>query len=150
MKKIFYGLSLIILSFTFFNSCSFDPKVNHPQIELSWKAIENNHQGKSQYLSQLTFKNTGELSLHSNWELFFSFSPGGKIDLNKLPKTVLAERINGEFYRLWPGPDYKSLEKGEAMDIPIVGANWILKSNEAPDGFYFVFDKDDEHPINIS
>jgi hexosaminidase len=111
------------------------------EIEISWKLITNNYLDKTQFLSQLNIINKSKSPLNSNWELYFNFSPGRKILNIAELKNIKIEHINGDFFKLVPGPDYSTVVSGDSLSITLIGSAWATKVTDAPCGFYFVFDQ---------
>jgi hexosaminidase len=114
---------------------SFDVK----KISIQWEVIENNHQGKSQFLSALTFTNKGKTSLPaSGWTLYFNFIRA--VVPSSVTGGVTIEQVNGDLFRLFPTQTFKGIAPGASLRVEFVSSDWVVNFTDAPAGLYFVFD----------
>ena len=133
-------------------SCS---KVNstNRDIKISWDLIENAHEGNMQFLSELKIVNNGTNQLGDDWELFFSFSPCRALSLGEDNKDLDVEHIEGDYHRIQPSSSFAGLKGGDTLKLKLLGSSWVIKPNDAPGGFYFIFDNRDDaiyHPEYIA
>jgi hexosaminidase len=106
-------------------------------IAITWELT-----GSSGYQSSAAFilENKGNTELDkSGWSLYFN-QIGASPD--KVQDSMLAyfEHINGDFFRLKPGPAF-SLKPGEKITLDYTCNGRIIKESHAPEGLYFVFDE---------
>lgn len=117
------------------------------KIHVKWNLKTNLYEGNKKYLSQITLSNQGEISLKNNWELFFSNSPCRKLFTDLLPKGIELSHINGDLYKLTSNADFQEIKKGDSLVISLLASDWVIKEGDAPSGFYFIFDKNDDEII---
>jgi hexosaminidase len=116
-------------------SPSFDVK----KISIQWEVIENNHQGKPQFLSALTFTNKGKTSLPaSGWTLYFNFIRA--VVPSSVTGGVTIEQVNGDLFRLFPTQTFEGIAPGASLRVEFVSSDWVVNFTDAPAGLYFVFD----------
>jgi hexosaminidase len=142
IKKSFL---LIIALFVFMTACSPSgqfSKEEAQKIGVSWKLITNFTGVDNTFKAKFTIRNGGDITLNDkNWTLFFNMSPR-PIQTNKTPEPGIVEHINGDWYKLVPGKDFK-LNAGDSVTINYTGSDGVIKETDAPLGLYFVFyDKD--------
>jgi hexosaminidase len=111
------------------------------QLKVSWEVVENNYQGKAQFLSVYTIVNTGKTALPAQgWQLYFNFvrfiTPGVTVG------NVSASHINGDLYKLTPTPESKGIAPGDSLRIELVAEAWAVNFTDAPDGLFLVWDND--------
>ncbi|MBE9465382.1 family 20 glycosylhydrolase [Dyadobacter subterraneus] len=138
MKKSFL---LFIASFVLLAACSPSGKFSKEEaqkIAVSWKLVTNFTDVDGMFQAKFTIKNGGNIALNDkNWTLFFNMSPR-PIQTNKTPEPAIVEHINGDWYKLKPGKDFK-LNSGDSMTINYTGTEGVIKETDAPMGLYFVF-----------
>lgn len=111
------------------------------RIKVSWEVVENNHQGKAQFLSAFTLVNKGKTAFPAKgWQLYFNFVRSIKGD--GTTGGVTATHVNGDLYKLSPANDSKSIAPGDSLRIEIVADAWAVNFTDAPDGLYLVWDKE--------
>lgn len=142
MKKSF--LFIVFAAFMLF-SCSQTGKFSKEEaqkISVSWKLITNFTGVDGTFNAKFTLKNGGNITLdNKNWTLFFNMSPR-PILTNKTEQPAIVEHINGDWYKMIPGKDFK-LAAGDSITINYSGTEGIIKETDAPLGLYFVFYGDD-------
>jgi hexosaminidase len=138
MKKTFLFL---IASCMLLAACSTSGKFSKEEaqkIGVSWKLVTNFTDVENNFQAKFTIKNGGDIALNDkNWKLFFNMSPR-PIQTNKTAEPAIVEHINGDWYRLVPGKDFK-LNSGDSITINYTGTSAIIKETDAPLGLYFVF-----------
>lgn len=108
------------------------------KIGVSWKLVTNFLEVEGTFKAKFTLKNGGDIALNDkNWTLFFSMSPR-PILTNKTAEPATVEHINGDWYKLVPGKDFK-LNPGDSVTIHYTGTEGVIKETDAPLGLYFVF-----------
>jgi hexosaminidase len=107
-------------------------------LQVRWEIVENNYQGKTQFLSAFTFTNTGKTDFpREGWTLYFNFirtpvagtTTGG----------VNVERLNGDLFRLTPQADFAGLPAGKSVRIEFIAQDWVINYTDAPAGLYLVW-----------
>jgi hexosaminidase len=130
-----------IISMLWLAGCSPSGKFSREEaqkIGVSWKLITNFTEVDGTFKAKFTLKNGGDIVLNDkNWTLFFSMMPR-PIQTNKTPEPATVEHINGDWYKLIPGKDFK-LNPGDSVTINYTGTEGIIKETDAPLGLYFVF-----------
>ncbi|AMM52718.1 beta-N-acetylhexosaminidase [Rufibacter sp. DG15C] len=127
-------------------SASLNAKAN---LQLTFQVLEEKYLGKTQSLSSLTFKNTGNAPLPATgWTIYFNGSPSFKAkDNNGLVKV---EAINGDLLRLVPTENFKAVAAGDSISIELVSAGQIINDSRAPYGFYLVWDQEPAKGYSLS
>lgn len=111
------------------------------RLKVSWGVVENNYQGKAQFLSVYTIVNTGKTPLPAKgWELYFNFVRS--ITPGVTGGNVSAAHINGDLYKLTPTADNKGIAPGDSLRIELVAEAWAVNFTDAPDGLFLVWDND--------
>lgn len=111
------------------------------QLKVSWEVGENHYQGKAQFMSVFTIVNKGHTAFPAQgWQLYFNFVRS----VNAGPTTggVSAAHVNGDLYKLMPTADSKGIAAGDSIRIALVADAWAVNYTDAPDGLYFVWDKE--------
>jgi hexosaminidase len=115
---------------------SFDTK----NLIISWELKEANYKGTSEMLSWLTFSNTGAMAIPpSGWTIYFNSS--NPRTLNNDTTEFKIEQINGDFFILTPGSDFKGIPPQQAVNIPLVSRP-LKNITDYAKGFYIVFDNE--------
>ncbi|UCJ10312.1 carbohydate-binding domain-containing protein [Chitinophaga pendula] len=119
------------------------PAFDASRLKASWGLVENNHQGKRQFLSAFTFVNNGKTPLPaSGWQLYFNFVRSVKPGTTST--GMKAEHVNGDLYKLTPTADFKGLKPGESFRVEFVCDAWVVNFTDAPGGLYLVWDNQPE------
>ncbi|MBV7533851.1 family 20 glycosylhydrolase [Chitinophaga sp. sic0106] len=108
------------------------------RLKSSWEVVENNYQGKMQFLSSFTFINNGSNPFPSkDWQLYFNFvrmiKPG-----QQLPGVKL-EHVNGDLYRLSPTAEFKGIAPGDSIKVNFASDAWAVNFTDGPTGIYVVW-----------
>lgn len=117
-----------------------------PGLRIEWQLITNNYENSDRFLSEIKIINEGRETLQGNWELYFSFSPCRDITAGNIHPGLLLTHINGDLHKLETIEGYSPVDPGKTLNIKIISTEWAIKETDAPDGFYFIFDKDDSNP----
>ncbi|ACU58984.1 family 20 glycosylhydrolase [Chitinophaga pinensis] len=111
------------------------------RIKVSWEVVENNHQGKAQFLSAFTLVNNSKVPFPAQgWQLYFNFVRS--IKPGPFAGGVTAAHVNGDLYKLAPVAAGKGIAPGDSLRIEIVADAWAVNFTDAPDGLYLVWDKE--------
>jgi hypothetical protein len=106
-------------------------------IAVSFASVDNLQPSGFRFL--ITLENRGDQPLPaSGWELYFNMMR--MLDTEGAPPAVRIEHINGDFYRITPSAEFRGLEPGGRLVLPLVGNAMAVKHGDAPRGFYFVAD----------
>ncbi|MCF2516176.1 family 20 glycosylhydrolase [Dyadobacter sp. CY351] len=140
MKRIFL-YQLVALCFLVLAGCSRNGDVTKEQaqkIGISWKLITNFIEPAHSFDAKFTLRNGSDFTLDgTNWALFFNMSPR-PIQRNKTPQPAIIEHLNGDWYKMVPGKDFK-LAPGDSIIVNYTGTEGVIKETDAPMGLYFVF-----------
>ena len=114
---------------------SFDSRA----LSISWQALQNNYQGKSESLNELVITNNGKADLPaSGWKLYFNSAR------NILPATVTGnatvEKLNGDLFSIAPTSAFTRLKPGESAKLDYINDELVINFTDAPEGFYLVWD----------
>jgi hexosaminidase len=128
--------ALVLISFL----VQSQPKtIDAAKINVQWEVIENSHQSKSQFLSAFTFTNEGKEDIPATgWTLYFNFVRA--VDPASVTGGVMIERVNGDFFKLYPKPDFKGIKAGASLRVEFVSSDWVVNFTDAPAGIYIVWD----------
>ncbi len=111
------------------------PAADH--LELEWGVTTNLVDDGARFRSRLILSNRGDTPLPaSGWTLYFNFLR--QIDPESVSGDVNVSRINGDFYRLTPGPDFTPLAPDDERTVTFEGGGSAIKRIDAPAGFYLV------------
>ena len=113
-------------------------KYNVDNLSVQWEVVENNHKGKTEFLSAFTFTNKNEFFPNKGWSLFFNFPR--MIQSGTVTGGVTIHHINGDFYQLSPTAGFKGLKANESIRIEFVSGAWGVSISDAPAGLYIVWD----------
>ncbi|RFS21360.1 beta-N-acetylhexosaminidase [Chitinophaga silvatica] len=109
------------------------------KLKASWEVVENNYQGKTNFLSNFTFVNTANKPFPTKgWQLYFNFIR--MVNPEELPSHVKVEHINGDLYRLVPTSNFAGIAPGDSLKVGMVGDAWAVNFTDAPSGLYLVWD----------
>lgn len=141
-------LVLLILSgIIAFTSCRPESdEIREGDLTLYWQVLSNFEDDTYAY-NRLRLVNNARLELRSGWTLYFNFLRF--IDSNWSPASVEITHMNGDFYRLAPGPAYESIRFGEELTIPFRTRGSTILKIDAPDGAYIVFEDGTVHTVDV-
>jgi len=122
---------------------------NAAQLRTTWEVVENNHQGKTEFLSALTFVNTGRTALPAKgWQLYFNFIRS--VNPGRVKGNLEVSHINGDLYKLVPAADFAGVAPGDSLRVELVGDAWAVNFTDAPSGLYIVWDQQPEKGYSIT
>lgn len=117
-------------------------------LAVEWGVDTNLVDDGARFRSHLTLRNESTEDLPaSGWTLYFNFLR--PIDPENVTGGVSIERINGDFYRMTPDDEFEALPPGEERSLTFEASGSAIKEIDAPAGFYFVFDDEDD-PVPVS
>ncbi|MGH7577478.1 MAG: family 20 glycosylhydrolase, partial [Longimicrobiales bacterium] len=126
---------MILLSTSFAVSKANAQSSPYGDIAVSFASVDNLQEPGFRFL--IALENQGDEALPpSGWELYFSMMR--MLDTAQVPAVVRVEHINGGFYRITPNTEFRALEPGGRLVLPLVGDAMAIKHGDAPRGFYFV------------
>ncbi|WP_215237000.1 family 20 glycosylhydrolase [Dyadobacter helix] len=138
MKNTIY---LFIFALLVLTGCGKSGKISSDEagkIGISWKLVSNFIEPAGHFEAKFTIRNGSNITLDGqNWALFFNMSPR-PIQSNKTPQPAIIEHINGDWYKMVAGKDFK-LSPGDSITVQYTGSEGIIKETDAPLGLYFVF-----------
>jgi hexosaminidase len=126
---------LINLHITLLNA---GERFSFKNLSIKWGVLQNNYEGKTQFLHHFILENQGNVELPSSgWVLYFNFNRKtvryiGDFDLI---------HINGDFFKIQPNEKFLGLKPGEKVEIKVISELWVLKYSDAPCGFYAVWNQ---------
>ena len=140
--QVFRSLSLSLVLFSLLlTGCSQSGKMSEEEvgkIGVSWKLLTNFREQPGTFEAKFSIRNGSSKTLNGqNWALFFNMSPR-PILTNKDSQPAVIEHINGDWYKLVPGKDFK-LASGDSVTVLYRGTEGVIKETDAPLGLYFVF-----------
>ncbi len=141
MKK----LILLLTAWFLVVGCGSSGKITQEEgekIKVSWKLLSNFTEPDGSFAARFTIRNGSNVTLDSgNWTMFFSMMPR-PIHSNQAPEPATIEHINGDWYKMVPGKDFR-LAPGDSVVINYKGTEGVIKETDAPLGLYFVFKDQD-------
>ena len=144
-----------LLSLLFFVLCfsaNAQKKVvfNPADLQIDWKLITNNYQGKDQYQFSFTLTNTSKKNSlpAGNWTIYYNANR--EIVDSNMTGSLKSFRIHGDLFYLKPGADFKGLKPGESITSLGIGDAWAFNISDAPAGYYMVWDNEPKKAISIT
>ncbi|WP_187261241.1 family 20 glycosylhydrolase [Pontibacter beigongshangensis] len=135
------GKIILLFSFSWFihlTAFAQDAPFDVSKLEVKWELIENNYQGKRQFLAAFTITNKSTSTLEADsWKMYFSYT---RVITKSLTGQVKFSTINGEFASMVPGPGFKRLAPAASIKITYLASGRSLKYTDAPAGLYLVWD----------
>jgi hexosaminidase len=105
---------------------------------LKWECVSNQFDGDT-FRASLTITNHGDVRLPgAGWALYFNSCR--KPAPESVTGGVTIEHVNGDLFRLAPGPQFGSLAPGVSREIGYVANFWAVLETDAPLGFFIVYD----------
>ena len=138
-------LSMISISKPSFSQkkSSFDAK----NLIINWELKEANYKGTPEMLSWLTLSNTGDKMIPpSGWAIYFNSSNPRTV--NNDGKEFKIEQINGDFFKLTPGNNFKGIPPHQVANIPVL-TRALKNITDYSKGFYIVFDEEPSKGIPL-
>ena len=109
---------------------------------VEWQLLENDHQGKAQFLASFTITNKGKTAIDLNdFKLYFSYP---RVINTVTSKNAKFENLSGEFCRIVFDENKKSIKNGEKITIEYIANGKSKNYTDAPSGLYIVFNKQPE------
>lgn len=116
--------------------------LNAKHISLQWNFIQNNYEGKSQFLSSISIKNKNTANVPvTGWRLYFSLryhSPA----LASLNDKFSIKHVSGDLFYITPTSIFKGLAQNENATIQYTGSGRIANYKDVPSGFFWVDETD--------
>lgn len=139
MKKLlFYGLLLTGLSLAVYAQPA---KFNAKKIQVEWQLLENNHEGKAQFMAAFTIINKGTEDLNlGELKMYFSYP---RTFVKSLTGNVRFEHMSGEFCRMVPLSGAALISPSDSVTIRYVAEGKSKNYTDAPSGLYFVSNSDE-------
>ena len=111
-------------------------------LQIDWKLITNNFNGKDQYQFSFTLTNTSKKSIlpPSGWTIYYNANR--EIVDSNLTGPLKSFRIHGDLFYLKPAAGFKGLKSGESISVDGIGDAWAFNISDAPAGYYLVWDND--------
>ncbi len=115
-----------------------DQKFSVSPVEINWK-LNSNFEPDNKLSATLTLINNGEEPLPADgWALYFTSIR--ILDPDSFPDDYTVSHINGYLFKLEPAEEFEPIAPGERREIEYLAQFFAIKSSDAPEGFYFVFD----------
>lgn len=108
-------------------------------LDITWRNITNNYQGKVQSRQALVFTTTPKFHLPATgWKIYFNYAR--QIVPNSLTSGLQVQHINGYFFCLSPTSEFKGIGSGQSVTMEFTSSEWVINISDAPAGFYLVWD----------
>ncbi len=106
-------------------------------IGLKWEAVANHFDGDT-FRATLTITNHGDVRLPgTGWAMYFNSCR--KPAPESVTGGVAIEHVNGDLFKLTPGPRFGTLAPGVSREIGYVANFWAVVETDAPNGFFIVY-----------
>lgn len=138
-RKIVCNIVLIIVVLTGIQRVAAQQKkasATVSKLRIGWEMITNNYQNKPQSRSCFWF--TGISLPAKGWKIYFNFAR--EIIPASVTGDIQIRHINGDFFCLSPGINFKGLAAGESLQVQFTSTEWMVNRTDAPDGLYLVWD----------
>ncbi len=107
------------------------------RLAVRFALIENQHQGKAEFLAELALINRGSTALPGQgWELYFNF--GRPMRSPEAEPEIVLDQVNGDLWRLRPTAGFAPLEPGQERRFALLGRGAVTRRSDAPAGPYLV------------
>ncbi len=143
-------LSILFLVMTISANAQKKQVFNAADLQIDWKLITNNYQGKDQYQFSFTLTNTSKKNSlpAGNWSIYYNANR--EIVDSNMTGSLKSFRIHGDLFYLKPGADFKGLKPGESITSLGIGDAWAFNISDAPAGYYLVWDNDPKKAYAIN
>ena len=143
-------LSILFLVMTLTATAQKKLVFNPADLQIDWKLITNNYQGKDQYQFSFTLTNTSKKNSlpAGNWTIYYNANR--EIIDSNMTGALKSFRIHGDLFYLKPGADFKGLKPGESITSLGIGDAWAFNISDAPAGYYMVWDNEPKKAIGIT
>ena len=119
------------------------PNFDAHKLNISWQAIQNNYQNKTESLNALTITNTGKTTLPAaGWKLYFNSARG--IASATVSGNAVITKLNGDLFTIAPTASFTALQPGASATIQFVSDELVINFTDAPEGIYLVWDAQPE------
>ncbi|WP_316815772.1 family 20 glycosylhydrolase [Pedobacter nyackensis] len=143
MKKLlFFCLLLKGLTFAVYaQSAKFDTG----KLQVEWQLLENNYQGKSQFLAAFTITNNSSVSLNlGELKMYFSYP---RTFVKTFAENIRFENVSGEFCRIVPLSRSAIIPPTASLIIKYIAEGKSKNYTDAPSGLYFVHNSDEHKAL---
>ena len=146
-------MRILTIIFVFSSLCAFSQKkteISTSDLQINWKLITNNYQGKDQYQFSFTLTNNSKKSIipPSGWTIYYNANR--EIVDSNLTSGLKSFRIHGDLFYLKPAAGFKGLKSGESITAEGIGDAWAFNISDAPAGYYLVWDNDPKKAYAIN
>ncbi|PYF75583.1 family 20 glycosylhydrolase [Pedobacter nutrimenti] len=142
-----FCLFFLLLAFKFQSFAQFTGKTLN-QLHIRWEILENGYKNEAQTRSVLHISTSKNWKLPAKgWKIYFNFARPIKQQLQTSGLNI--KHLNGDFFALEPGADFKGLARGASLKIEFVSGDWVVSATDAPSGFYLVLDNWPERTFSI-
>lgn len=145
--NFFFSILIFCVGYSapLFSQLQFDAK----ELQVNWSLVGNHFKGTNASRAFFLLTNTGNRPFPaSGWTIYFNSSRN--ITKAKATAGAIVEHVNGDLYKLFPGKEFKALEKGEQVRIEYESDGALINFTGAPSGLYIVWDQDPDTGIAIS
>ena len=118
--------------------CQTSQKTTEAPLEVRWEMGEN--LPDRTYTNSFTIFNRSDKPLEQDWVIYFSQLP--RVMINDSLATVRVERINGDFFRMYPTEAFAGLQPGDSLRVDFRATAGVIKEGHCPMGMYIVYNKD--------
>ena len=119
------------------------PAFDAHKLNISWQALQNNYQNKTESLNALVITNTGKSTLPaSGWKLYFNSARG--INSATVTGNAVITKLNGDLFTITPTATFTALKPGASATIQFISDELVINFTDAPEGLYLVWDAQPE------
>lgn len=116
-------------------------KSDTKKIQVEWRLLENNYEGKEQFAAAFTIINKGKENINlSALKMYFSYP---RTFVKSLSENVKFEHLSGEFCRMVPLSGSAPISPGGSVTFRYVAEGKSKNYTDAPSGLYFVSNSDE-------
>lgn len=158
--QFFVSFATIYLSLLFQNGspCTFEPIVPYigDNLQIKYKAVENNYNGDTVSLIEMNFTNSGSQSIgNGNWAIYFhhirmierqKISPNGTMLGNS---GLRVHHYNGVLFWLEPTAEFLGLSPGQTLKIQFIASDWTVSRTDIMPNWYVVSRGQDCNDIRL-
>lgn len=141
-NRITKNLMVIAILCCLVGACKTSPKSSFKseQLGLTWEVKERDFKHRAETRSALTLTNNGKDSIPTKgWTIYFN--AGNPRELNNDSSVLILKQINGDFFSIQPGKQFKGIATGESITLDILSRD-LKNYTDQSKGFYIVFDTD--------
>jgi len=137
-----YYLTIILLALTFVKvtAKTIDvPNFNAHDLSITWEALQNDYQNKSQSLNAITITNNGKNTFPaSGWKMYFNSAR--LMTSATVTGNARIDFVNGDLFSLTPTNTFTEIKPGESVRIEFIDDEPVVTMTDGPEGFYVVWD----------